>query len=143
MQVQVTFVNWAVLMLSLGQIVLWECRRRRNGPSLKPGHLDQLNSSRPSYTPPADRPRRFALDPMPSASWPTKALVTGGGGVRRCNKCVASSPSAPRQSRVTHRGPPLPYGHQYRSPSVVNCSRAVAPGKLFWEATQELLSATI
>ena len=61
MQVRVTLVNWAVLMLSLGQIVLWECRRRRNGPSLKPGHLDQLNSSLLSYSPPADPPSALLI----------------------------------------------------------------------------------
>ena len=62
MPVQMTFVFWAVLMLSLAQIVRWECIRRRRGPELKLGHLEQLNSPRLPYTPPPDRGRRFSLD---------------------------------------------------------------------------------
>ena len=58
MQVQVTFVFWAVLMLSLAQIVRWETIRRRKGPSFKQGHLDSLNTPRLSYSPPPDRSRR-------------------------------------------------------------------------------------
>ena len=50
---------YAVLMLSLALIVKWEFVRRRKGPSLKPGGLDQLNSPRLRYTPPPDRPRRY------------------------------------------------------------------------------------
>ena len=62
MQAQVTFVFWAVLMLSLAQIVRWECHRRRKGPDLKLGHLDQLTRPRLTYTPPPERPRRYSLD---------------------------------------------------------------------------------
>lgn len=58
MPVQATLVCYAALMLSLALIVKWEGVRCRKGPSLKPGHLDQFNSPRISYTPPPDRSRR-------------------------------------------------------------------------------------
>ena len=58
MSVQATLLCYVALMLSLALIVKWESVRRRKGPSLKPGNLDQLNSPRISYTPPPDRSSR-------------------------------------------------------------------------------------
>jgi hypothetical protein len=58
MSVQVTLICYVLLMLSLALMVRWEGVRRRKGPSLKPGDLDQFNSPRLSYTPPPDRSNR-------------------------------------------------------------------------------------
>jgi hypothetical protein len=58
MQVQLSLVFYGLLMVSLAIIVRWEGNRRRKGPSLKPGDLDQLKSPRLSYTPPPDRSKR-------------------------------------------------------------------------------------
>jgi len=59
MSVQVTLLCYVLLMLSLALIVRWEVVRRRKGPSLKPGDLDQFNSPRLSYLPPPDRSHRY------------------------------------------------------------------------------------
>ena len=61
MPVQVMFFCYILLMLSLAQIVRLEGIRRRRGPSLKPGDLDQLAGPRIAYTPPPDHSSR-ALD---------------------------------------------------------------------------------
>jgi hypothetical protein len=58
MSVQETLLCYVLLMLSLALIVRWEGVRRRKGPSLKPGDLDQFNSPRLSYSPPPDRSHR-------------------------------------------------------------------------------------
>ena len=58
MPMQVTLLCYVLLMLSLALMVKWEAVRLRKGPSLKPGHLDQFNSPRISYTPPPDRSKR-------------------------------------------------------------------------------------
>jgi len=58
MPVQLTFLFYSSLMFALALIVRWEAIRRRKGPSLRPGHLQQLSGTRISYTPPPDRSRR-------------------------------------------------------------------------------------
>jgi hypothetical protein len=63
MSVQVTLLCYGLLMLSLALMVRWEGVRRRKGPRLRSGDLDQFNSPRPSYTPPPDRSNR-SLDPV-------------------------------------------------------------------------------
>jgi hypothetical protein len=58
MAVQLTLLCYVLLMLSLALMVKWEGVRLRNGPSLKPGDLDQFNGPRICYTPPPDRSNR-------------------------------------------------------------------------------------
>jgi len=58
MSVQVSVFFYGLIMISLAIVVRWEGNRRRKGPSLKPGDLDQLRSTRISYTPPPDRSKR-------------------------------------------------------------------------------------
>jgi hypothetical protein len=58
MPVQLTLLVYCVLILALALMVRWEGIRRRQGPSLKPGDLHQLNSARLPYTPPPDRSKR-------------------------------------------------------------------------------------
>ena len=58
MPVQVSLFFYGSLMFALALIVRWEAIRRRKGPRLRPGHLQQLHVPRISYTPLPDRSRR-------------------------------------------------------------------------------------
>jgi hypothetical protein len=45
MSVQATLIFYCVLMVSLALLVRLERLRRRKGPTLKPGHLNQLKGT--------------------------------------------------------------------------------------------------